>query len=107
MAYKLIQFSNFNENNPYVFSFVELKDNTYIFTVRWSNYCNCAFLSISDYNDNPIISDRALVNGLQIKNKKLPYIFVFIQINGESYEPTIDNISNEFALSYDDEVLIQ
>lgn len=98
-----IFFNNFDNINSYVNYFIELKDKTYIFTVRWSNYCNCAFLSISDYTNNEIISSKALVNGLVIRNNKLPYKFVFTQINGETYEPTLDNISKEFALVYNDE----
>ena len=98
-----IFFNGLNEENRYIRYFVEIKDETYIFTVRWNNYCNCAFLSISDYNNNPIISGIALVNGLIIKNKNLPYNFVFIQINDETYEPTLENISKEFALVYIDD----
>ena len=84
MAYKTIQFTELKENNPYGFMFIDLYNNTFIFTIRWNSYCNCAFLSISDYDDNPIISNVALVNNLRIRNKNLPYILVFSQINGES-----------------------
>lgn len=96
-------FDGFNENCPYSKYFIELKDNTYIFTVRWIDYCKSAFLSISDYEDNPIISGLALSNKLKIRHNKLPYTFFFLQENNESYEPTIDNISKEFVLVYDNE----
>jgi len=99
-----LSFSGLNNDNPYVRYFIQLKDDTYIFTVRWSNYPDCAFLSITDYDDNPIITGVALVNGLKIRNHNLPYIMEFLQINGETYEPTLDNIAEEFALVYDDEV---
>lgn len=87
--------------------FIELKDKTYIFIVQWNTYCNCAFLSIMDYDNNNIVSGKALTNGLIIRNKNLPYTFAFTQINDETYEPTLENISTEFALVYlteDDEV---
>lgn len=99
-----ISLNGFDNNSPCVRYFIELKENTYIFTVRWIDYCDCAFLNITDYDDNPIITGLALVNGLTIRNSKLPYEMEFLQINGETYEPTIDNISNEFAFIYDDEV---
>lgn len=102
MAIISLTLNNFNEDNRNVRYFIELKDDTYIFTVRWSNYCNCAFLSISDYNDNPIISSIALVNNLKIRNRKLPYEMYFLHLFGETYEPTLENISKEFALVYEE-----
>ena len=95
---------NFNEENIYNPYFIDLKGNTYIFTVRWNIYDETAYLSISDYEDNPIISGKALVNNLQIRNNKLPYVFYFIHLTGETYEPTIDNIASEFAIAYNDEI---
>jgi len=97
-----IQFKSFNENYKYIKFFVEIKENTYIFIVRWSNYCDCAFLSITDYEDNSIISGVALVNGLKIRTKKLPYILYFLQKNGETYEATLNNFAEEFLIIYDD-----
>ena len=97
-----INFKQLNINNQYIRYFYTISENTYIFTVRWSEYCNCAFLSINDYENNPIISGVALVNGLRIRNNNLPYVFYFVQINGETYEPTIDNIADEFVLVYED-----
>lgn len=99
---KQINFNNLNNNTPYKQYFINIGENTYIFTVRWNEYCDCAFLSINDYENNPIISGVALVNGLKIRNNNLPYMFLFTQINGETYEPTIDNIANEFVLVYED-----
>lgn len=97
-----INFNGFNTDNLYKQYFTNIGEDTYIFTVRWSEYCNCAFLSIADYENNPIISGVALVNGLRIRNNNLPYVFYFVQINGETYEPTIDNIADEFVLVYED-----
>ena len=104
--YKQINFNNFNEKKSYVRYFIVLKEKTYIFTLRWNDYCDCGFISIANYENNPIISNRALTNGLQIRNNKLPYVLYFRQINGETYEPTIDNISTEFVLLYNDEAEI-
>ena len=99
---KYLTFSNFNSETHYNRYFVTMGEETYIFVVRWSEYCDCAFLSIYDYNNNPIISGRALVNNLIIRNNKLPYIFFFLQKNNETYEPTIDYIASEFVLAYED-----
>ena len=96
-------FKDFNENNPYIKYFIDLKDNTYIFTVRWNSYDETAYLSIYDYEDNPIVVGKALVNNLKIRNNKLPYVLYFVHLTGETYEPTIDNIASEFAIAYDDE----
>jgi hypothetical protein len=101
MSILSLNLTGFNNENKYVKYFIELGENTFIFTVRWSNYCNCAFLSITDDDDNDIVSGVALVNGLKIRHNKLPYVLFFTQINGETYEPTIDNIADEFVIIYD------
>ena len=98
-----IYFDGLSEENKYIRYFIELNEETYVFIVRWNTYCNCAFLSIFDYNNNSIITSRALVNGLIIRNKNLPYNFIFTQVNDETYEPTLENISKEFALVYETE----
>ena len=103
MTINAIQFSGFNKKCPYSRYFIELKDKTYVFIVRWIDYCDCAVLTIMDENDNKIISGRALVNNLKIRNHNLPYELFFMQINEETYEPILDNIEKEYALFYDDE----
>lgn len=107
MTLMQISLKDFGLNNPYIRAFVPIQDNTYIFIIQWSFYCDCAFLSITDYNDTPIVSGKALVNGLKIRNHDLPYTFYFLQKNGETYEPTLDVISSEFVLFYDDEEVTQ
>ena len=97
-----IYLKNLNNKTPYKKFFITLLEQTYILTVRWSEYCDCAFLSIADYENNPIVTGVALVNGLKIRHNNLPYEFYFIQKNGETYEPTIDNIAEEFALVFED-----
>ena len=103
MAIKQLSFKGLDIENLNIKYFVEINEQTFIFLVKWSTYCNCAFLSISDYNNNPIIDGIALVNGLRIRNSKLPYVMFFVHLTGEKYEPTLNNISKEFALVYNDE----
>ena len=98
----MINLKDFGENNRYVGYFVTLKEQQYTFKVRWSGYCNCAFLDIEDMNGEAIIMGRALVNNLKIRNNKLPYILYFRHINNKTYEPRLDNLSEEFAIFYDD-----
>ena len=90
-----ISFNNFNSDNLYTQYFTDIGEDTYIFTVRWSEYCDCAFLSINDYENNPIISGVALVNGLRIRNNNLPYVFLFTQNLMYHFSPCIFNISGE------------
>lgn len=97
-----IQFKSFDKKHKHINFFVEIKEDTYVFTIRWSEYCGCAFLSIKDYENNTIIDGVALVNNLKIRSNKLPYEVYFVQINGETYEPTIDNFAEEFIFVYDD-----
>lgn len=100
---KYIQLKNFNQENQNNTYYVTIADNTYIFRTRWSEYCDCGFLSISDYNNNTIVSGKALVNNLVIRNHNLPYTLFFIHLDDESYEPTLDTIADEFAIAYEDE----
>ena len=104
MTYQTIKFNGFNENNTYMNYFITLKNNTYNFILRWSNYCNCAFLTINDTNGKPIISSIALVTNLKIRNNKLPYLLAFLHKDSETYEPNLDNLSNEYYFMYDDEL---
>ena len=102
MTIQSLSFNGFNENNKYIQYFIELGENTFVFTVKWNEYSKCAFLTITDYEDNDIVMGIALVNGLKIRNVKLPFNLLFTHVNGETYEPTIDNIEKEFALVYED-----
>ena len=38
-------------------------------------------------------------------SNNLPYTFYFRHINGETYEPTLENIASEFVLLYNDEAV--
>lgn len=103
MAVISITLNNFNEENQYVRYFIQLKNDTFVFIVRWNKYCNCAFLNILDSKNNPIIEGITLVNNLVIRNNRLPYILEFIHLTGETYEPTLHTIATEFAFVYDED----
>lgn len=99
---KYLTFKNFNKkycNNRY---FVTFGEDIFLFVVKWSKYSKSAFLSIYDYNNKPIIRGRALSNGMIIRNNKLPYVFYFFHKEGKTYEPTLNNLSDEFILVYED-----
>ena len=96
-AFYLNDFNRYNLKNQY---FIQLKDTQYVFKCSWNTYGDCGFLDIEDINRNKIISGIALVNGLTIRHNKIPYILYFRHINNETYEPTIENISKEFAFFY-------
>ena len=98
--FRLEHFNEDNQNNKY---FITIKDDTYIFSVRWNKYGNYGNVSIADYNNKPIVLGKALVNNLIIRNKKLPYVFYFAQQNNANYEPSLENISKEFVMFYFDE----
>ena len=97
---KYIQF-NLNRNNMFVSFLNDLGGEKFTFTLRWDEYSECFFMDIQDLDGKYIISGRALVNNLIIRNQNLPYIMMFTHTQGETYEPTIDNIM-EFGLFYDD-----
>ena len=107
MSYYQIPLDDLSYDTPYISNMINIGENNYIFTFQWSFYCECAFVSIKDYDDNFIVSGRALVNGLTIRNHNFPYILYFQQKNGETYEPTLDNIANDFMLFYDDEEMVE
>ena len=100
VSYKQIKFKGIDINNLNADYFIVLNNSDYIFNVSWNQYCNTAFLNILDGNNNPIIRGRALTNGLFIRNSKLPYNLSFVNLNDETYEPTLENLSKEFALVY-------
>lgn len=90
------------KNYPFITFTLDLDDRLFNFTVKWNDYAQCAFLWLYDADMNPIVSGRALVNNLLIRTdrRKLPQDLRFAHINGETYEPTLDNIGEEFAFYY-------
>lgn len=97
---------NLNRKKPYIRSFITWGEDTYIFTFQWSFYCKSASLSIADYDNNPIITGRALTNGLIIRNHNLPNTLYFAHKNNKTFEPTLNTISSEFILYFDDEEVV-
>lgn len=98
---KTFKLDNF-KNNPNISFILPLDDRLFNFTVKWNDYAQCAFLWLYDADMNPIVLGRALVNNLLIRTdrRKLPQDLRFAHINGETYEPTLDNIGEEFAFYY-------
>lgn len=101
MALEYLQF-NLDRQNTYISNLVDLANNKFTFTLRWNDYCNCFFMDIQDIDANYLLSGLAVTNNLIFRHQKIPYPLMFIHINGETYEPTIDNIK-EFGLMYDNE----
>ena len=96
-----ISLKEFDINNQNVGYFVKLNDKNFTFNCRWNSYAECGFLTIEDEYGNKIITGRALVNGLRIRHKDIPYVLYFKHNNDETYEPTLDNISKEFSFVYE------
>lgn len=99
IAYTL---KGFGRNNYNILSTITLDDRLFNFSIKWNDYAQCAFLWLYDADMNPIILGRALVNNLLIRTDRrlLPQDLRFAHINGETYEPTLDNIGEEFAFFY-------
>ena len=98
---KIFKLENF-ENNPNTSFTLDLDDRLFNFTIKWNDYAQCAFLWLYDADMTPIVLGRALVNNLLIRTDRrlLPQDLRFAHINGETYEPTLDNIGEEFAFFY-------
>lgn len=104
MADEYISFKASISKNKSKYAFtVQLENKLFNFEIKWNDYANCAFVKIFDVNMNPVIKNpRALVNNLLIRTDRrlLPKDLRFININGETYEPELNNISEEFAFIY-------
>lgn len=100
MTQQYIQF-DLDRNNTFVSFLTDLGENKFTFTLRWNDYCDCFFMDIQDLDNNYLLSGRAVVNNLIVRHQDLPYTMLFTHVQGETYEPTIDNIS-EFGLFYED-----
>ena len=92
---------NLDRENTFVKFLVDLAKNKFTFTLRWNDYCDCFFMDIQNLDGDYILSGRAVVNNLVIRHPDLPFLLYFSHLQGETYEPTIDNIS-EFGLFYED-----
>lgn len=100
MTQRSLQF-NLDRNNTFVSFLTDIGENKFTFTLRWNDYCDCFFMDIQDIDANYLISGLAVVNNLIIRHQDLPYVMIFAHLQEESYEPTIDNIT-EFGLLYED-----
>lgn len=60
----------------------------YTFTVRWNDYCDCAFIQISYNGEDLLEGEYPLVCGgiIEIDHRKLPKL-VFGRVDGELLEP--------------------
>ena len=102
MSYEAFKLEGFNKANPYINSMMTLGDKNYNFEVRWDFTYNFGYVVIKDNNNTVLRGATALVNNLKIKldQRKLPGYLKFVQINGEEYEPEINNIEKEFIFYY-------
>lgn len=96
-----LKFKLDNDNKNIEFT-SQLDNKLFNFEIKWNNYAGCAFVSIYDVDMNPIVKSRALVNNLLIRTDRrlLPKDLRFINLIGETYDPDLDNISEEFAFIY-------
>lgn len=98
MSYEAFKLTGFNKENPYISSQMTLADKIYNIEVRWCFQFGFGYIIIRDENNDLVIGATALVNNLIIKTdqRKLPGYLKFVHINGEKYEPEINNIAEEF-----------
>lgn len=98
MSYEAFKLAGFNKANPYISSPMTLGDKTYNLEVRWDFVFDFGYIIIRDEKNEVIVGATALVNNLVIKTdqRKIPGYLKFVHINGEKYEPEINNIEEEF-----------
>lgn len=98
MSYEAFKLTGFNRDNPFISSQLTLADKIFTFEVRWDFTFDFGYLVIRDENNKIILGSTALVNNLKIKldYRILPGFLRFVHVEGESYEPEIDNIEEEF-----------
>ena len=98
MSYEAFQLKGFNEDNPFISSQITIADKILNIDVRWDFQYDFGYIIIYDENNELIIGATALVNNLVIKTdqRKLPGYLKFVHINGENYEPEINNVEKEF-----------
>lgn len=98
MSYEAFKLAGFNKANPYISSPMTLGDKTYNLEVRWDFDFDFGYITIKDENNKVIVGAKPLVNNLIIKTdqRKLPGYLKFVHINGEKFEPEINNIEEEF-----------
>ena len=102
MSYEAFNLQGFNKEKPWLSSSMALGDKTFNLEVRWDFLFNFGYIIIRDENNDVIVGATALVNNLIIKTdqRKLPGYLKFVHINGENYEPDINNIAEDFIFYY-------
>lgn len=98
MSYEAFNLAGFNKNNPFISSPMTLAGKLFNLEVRWDFTFDFGYITIKDEKNKLVLGATALVNNLQIHldQRILPGYLKFVQINGESYEPDINNIEKEF-----------
>ena len=85
-------------DNKFVSYYTNFNNESYRFTFKWNEYCNCCFLSIYDNDGNEISTGIALTTNRKIINKVLP-TFTFLNKDGLNLEPTAETIK-DYVLAY-------
>lgn len=99
---KELHFEDLDKNHLSGRYFVTLKDQVFTFLVDWDKEYEKGYLSILDENGTDIVNGLALVNGLFIRKREIPYNLFFTNVLRDTYEPTLDTISTDFAMYYED-----
>lgn len=94
---------NFNNDNPRVRKLANIGNKNYVLECFWSNYSNCAYMTIKDDSEESIVNNIALVNGLVIRSKDIPYPIYFKHKDNQTYEPSLEDIATDFIITFDDE----
>lgn len=102
MSYDAFKLQGLNKSNPYINSPITLGDKVLNFEVRWDFSFDFGYLIIRDSNNDLLLGATALVNNLKITldQRILPGYLKFVHINGENFEPEINNIEKEFIFYY-------
>lgn len=98
----MFYFDGLTKQNSHIQYITDLGEDRFTFDVRWNTYNECAFLTILDGDGEEIIAGVALRNNLVIRKRELPYMLLFANVNDDTYEPTLDTISTDFAMYYED-----
>ena len=98
MSYEAFNLAGFNKHNPFISSPMTLDGKLFNLEVRWDFVFNFGYIIIRDEKNKIVLGATALVNNLKIKldQRILPGFLKFVHVNGENFEPDINNIEKEF-----------
>ena len=87
-------------DNKFVSYYTNFGNESFRFSFKWNEYCDCCFLSIYDNNGNDIITGIALTTKRKIitDNRILPS-FTFMHKDGLTLEPTAETIK-DYIIAY-------